>query len=65
MTYKDLEVRYEKLIHTKNTVNQERYNGIYERWTNPVLTRDHIPPFWMYDPDPKTNPYMIDRKSVV
>ena len=64
MTYKDLEVRYEKLIHTKNTVNQERYNGIYERWTNPVLTRDHIPPFWMYDPNPETNPFMMQRLGV-
>ncbi len=64
MTYQELEARYECLIHTKNTVNTERYNGIYERWTNPVLTRDHIPPFWMYDPNPKTNPFMMQRLGV-
>ena len=64
MTYQELEARYEKLIKTKNTVNQERYNGIYERWTNPVLTRDHIPPFWMYDPNPETNPFMMQRLGV-
>ena len=64
MTYQELEARYEKLIQTKNTVNRERYNGIYERWTNPVLTRDHIPPFWMYDPNPKTNPFMMQRLGV-
>ena len=64
MTYQELEARYEKLIHTKNTVNQDRYNGIYERWTNPVLTRDHIPPFWMYDPNPETNPFMMQRLGV-
>ena len=64
MTYQELEARYEKLIQTKNTVNRERYNGIYERWTNPVLTRDHIPPFWMYDPNPETNPFMMQRLGV-
>ncbi|MDO5326598.1 MAG: glycosidase [Clostridia bacterium] len=64
MTYQELEARYECLIHTKNTVNRERYNGIYERWTNPVLTRDHIPPFWMYDPNPETNPFMMQRLGV-
>ena len=64
MTYQELEARYEKLIQTKNAVNRERYNGIYERWTNPVLTRDHIPPFWMYDPNPETNPFMMQRLGV-
>ena len=64
MTYQELEARYEQLISEKNTVNPERYNGIYERWTNPVLTRDHIPPFWMYDPNPETNPFMMQRLGV-
>ena len=41
-----------------------RYNGIYERWEHPVLTRDHVPPFWMYDPDPETNPYMMQRLGI-
>ena len=64
MTYQELQARYESLINTKNTVNRERYNGIYERWTNPVLTRDHIPPFWIYDPNPETNPFMMQRLGV-
>ena len=64
MTYQELQARYESLINTKNTVNRERYNGIYERWTKPVMTRDHIPPFWMYDPNPETNPFMMQRLGV-
>lgn len=64
MTYQELVDRYESLIHTKNAVNQERYNGIYERWARPVLTREHIPPFWMYDPNPQTNPFMMQRLGV-
>ena len=64
MTYQELNARYEALIARKNTVDERRYNGIYERWTNPVLTRDHIPPFWMFDPNPATNPYMMQRLGV-
>ena len=64
MTYQELNDRYEALTARKNTVNQSYYNGIYERWTYPVLTRDHIPPFWMYDPDPASNPFMMRRLGV-
>ena len=63
-TYREIEARYETLIHTPNRVHEGRYNGIYERYVNPVLTREHIPPFWIYDPNPKTNPYMMQRLGV-
>ena len=45
MTYDELTERYEALISRPNRVNADRYNGIYERWENPVLTRENIPPF--------------------
>ena len=64
MTYQELNARYEALIARKNRVDTDRYNGIYERWVDPVLTRDHIPPFWMYDPNPETNPHMMQRLGV-
>ncbi len=64
MTYPELQARYEALIGTPNRVDTERYNGIYERWVNPVLTRGHIPPFWIYDPDPRSNPFMMQRLGV-
>ena len=41
--------RYEETLAKKNSVNEQFYNGIYDRYTNPVLTRDHIPYFWKYD----------------
>ena len=63
-TYRELEARYEYLTATPNLVDEHFYNGIYERYVNPVLTRDHIPPFWMYDPNPKTNPHMMQRLGV-
>ena len=64
MTYQELNARYEALLARKNKVDTTRYNGIYERWEHPVLTRDHVPPFWMYDPDPETNPYMMQRLGI-
>ncbi len=64
MTYQELSERYEALIARKNTVDESHHNGIYQRWENPVLTREHIPPFWKYDPNPETNPYMMQRLGV-
>lgn len=64
MTYQELNQRYEALLARKNMVDESHHNGIYERWVNPVLTREHVPPFWMYDPNPETNPYMMQRLGV-
>lgn len=64
VTYQELNARYEALIARKNKVDATHYNGIYERWQQPVLTRDHVPPFWMYDPDPASNPYMMQRLGI-
>ena len=64
MTYQELNARYEALVYRKNRVNGHWYNGIYERWEHPVLTREHVPPFWMYDPNPATNPHMMQRLGV-
>ncbi|MBR4537846.1 MAG: glycosidase [Clostridia bacterium] len=55
---------YERVIARPNPVNEHFYNGIFTRYQHPVLTREHIPPFWMYDADPETNPYMMQRLGV-
>jgi 4-O-beta-D-mannosyl-D-glucose phosphorylase len=39
-------------------------NGIFSRYRNPVLTADHIPPQWIYDLNPETNPYFMTRMGV-
>ncbi|WP_367575824.1 glycoside hydrolase family 130 protein [Acutalibacter intestini] len=64
MTYQEINARYEALINRPNMVDESHHNGIYERWMHPVLTREHVPPFWMYDPNPTTNPYMMQRLGV-
>ncbi|MBQ7726827.1 MAG: glycosidase [Clostridia bacterium] len=55
--------QYEELIAKKNR-RTGFYNGIYDRYENPVLTREHIPPFWKYDVNPKTNPFAEERMGV-
>lgn len=47
----------------KNAVSKD-YNGIFNRYEKPVLTREHIPPFWKYDLNPETNPYFMERLGV-
>ena len=55
---------YERLLSRPNPVDEHFYNGLYVRYRNPVLTREHIPPFWMYDANPETNPFMMQRLGV-
>ena len=55
--------KYNALIYRKNE-KSEFYNGIYDRWKYPVLTRQHIPLFWKYDLSPETNPYFMERLGV-
>ena len=62
--YFALREKYEALVSRKNTVDTDFYNGIFDRYTYPVLTREHIPPHWMYDLDMDTNPNFEERLGV-
>ena len=62
--YTELNKSYEKLIKRKNKIDSRFYNGIYERYVNPVLTRDHIPLTWQYDLNEETNPYFMKRLGI-
>lgn len=55
--------KYNKLINRKNE-KVDCYNGIYDRYVYPVLTREHIPLTWKYDLNPETNPYFMERLGV-
>ncbi|MES2658962.1 MAG: glycosidase [Verrucomicrobiota bacterium] len=55
---------YETLIKRKNTVDATWYNGIYERYVNPVITHEHVPLDWRYDLNPKSNPFLMERLGV-
>lgn len=61
--YEELE-KYDALINRKNEVDTEFYNGIYDRYRYPVLTREHIPLTWQYDVNPATNPHFMKRLGI-
>lgn len=61
--YTELLAKYNELIARPNK-KSDFYNGIYDRYEYPVLTRDHIPLTWKYDLDPETNPYFMERLGV-
>ena len=56
--------KYEALITRKNKIDENFYNGIYDRYVYPVLTREHIPLTWQYDLNPETNPFFMKRLGV-
>ena len=44
-----LRARYEELVTRPNRVDEDWYNGCFERYVYPVLTNEHIPLEWRYD----------------
>ena len=56
--------RQERLLSRKNTIDDSFYNGIFRRYTYPVLTRDHVPLSWRYDFSRERNPYFMERLGV-
>ena len=57
-----LRLQHEDLLSRKNT--PQYANGIFERWTNPVVTGAHAPLEWRYDLNAKTNPYLLERIGI-
>lgn len=51
--------RYEALVTRPNTPIEG--NGVYERYVNPVITAEMVPPTWKYDFNRATNPYFMER----
>ena len=62
--YYDLAAEQEKLITRKNEVDTGFYNGLFERYKYPVLTREHAPIHWRYDVDRETNPFFMERLGI-
>ena len=66
MFHKEYNNQLEKLNRLLKRKNEKTdfYNGIYDRYKYPILTRDHIPLEWKYDLNPKTNPFFMERLGV-
>lgn len=55
--------RYDELIGRRNTPIKKS-NGIYNRYTHPVVTAEHTPPHWRFDLNPETNPMGLERIGI-
>jgi len=61
--YYDLLQEHEALLSKPNR-KVIKGGEVFERYENPVLTKDHIPLFWRFDLDAKSNPYFLERLGV-
>lgn len=62
--------RYNAILEQYNKISNRQNrkilpgNGIFERYTYPILTSDHIPIAWKYDLNPASNPYFMERFGI-
>lgn len=61
--YEKLKARQEAFLARKNE-KTDFYNGIFDRYRNPVLTRDSVPIEWRYDLSADTNPFFEERLGI-
>jgi len=64
MNYNERILKIERdFYNTLTKPNNELFsvNGVYSRFENPVLTRNHIPLNWRFDYNKDTNPYFMER----
>ena len=52
------------LIERPNNPAPDWYNGVYQRYTHPVVTAAHTPLEWRYDLNEKTNPLLLERMGI-
>lgn len=55
---------HRELIARPNRPVASESNGIFDRYEHPVVTAAHVPLFWRYDFDPRTNPNLMERLGI-
>jgi 4-O-beta-D-mannosyl-D-glucose phosphorylase len=58
-----LRTAHTKLTETSNP-KEELGNGIFDRYSNPVLTAAHAPIEWKYDLNQDSNPFLMERFGI-
>jgi len=58
-----LQREHQQLVNRRNRP-QKQGHGIFDRHEFPVLTAEHVPPFWRYDFDRATNPHLMTRMGI-
>ena len=59
---KQIKADFKVLLEKKNE-KLFSSNGIYNRYANPILTREHVPLHWRFDLNEKTNPFFMERNG--
>ncbi|MGW7159632.1 glycoside hydrolase family 130 protein [Paenibacillus sp. LK1] len=62
--YNELLEQQEQLLTRQNEIDSSFYNGVYDRYRYPVITRHHVPLHWRFDLDETTNPHFIERLGI-
>ncbi|OAS87593.1 MULTISPECIES: glycosidase [Metabacillus] len=62
--YFELVEKQNELLNKKNEKKADFYNGIYDRYDNPVVTRHHVPLHWRFDLNIETNPHFMERLGI-
>lgn len=62
--YYEMLKKQEIFLSKENKVNNDFYNGVYDRYENPILTRDSVPLTWRFDLNKETNPFFMERLGV-
>ncbi|MGG4483385.1 glycoside hydrolase family 130 protein [Paenibacillus illinoisensis] len=62
--YKELLEQQEQLLTRQNEIDPAFYNGVYDRYRYPVITRHHVPLHWRFDLDETTNPHFMERLGI-
>lgn len=60
----DTELKKQEELLNRENEKTDLYNGIFDRYKYPVLTREHIPLTWRYDLNKETNPHFMERFGV-
>lgn len=61
---RQLTERYDALVARPNPIDSNWDNGLFNRYTYPIVTCEHVPLFWRYDLNPATNPYLMERMGI-
>ncbi|MDD6483551.1 MAG: glycosidase [Clostridiales bacterium] len=56
-----LKEKHDKLVTAQNKIDENWYNGIFDRYEDCVLTNEHIPLEWRFDLNYETNPNLLER----
>lgn len=62
--FEEIIKKHDELVTKENKIDENWYNGVFDRYVDCVLTNEHIPLNWRYDLNYETNPNLLERIGV-